>query len=106
MSCVHRAPGSPDARVLEVGGLREDDRSRWHLPVEEAMAGIEGDTRLLFVVTPAGERIDVVVVTDADGVKRLGLADLNGPGELSFLSACDAERSRRASSSTKLPPAA
>lgn len=103
---MHRAPGSPDAPVVKVGGLREDDKSRWHLPVEEAIAGIEGDSRALYVVGPSGDQIDVAVTTDADGRKQLAVADATGHADRLFLDDCGTETSDRAFPSANLPPAA
>ena len=83
---------SPHERIHSVGGVKPEG-SHWNLPQEQAIADIEDMTYVLYIESPLGHRIDVIVAVSTGGNKYLKtVADREQPDKLLSLPTCPETR--------------
>ena len=89
ISCINKTDRlDPHERIHSVGGVNADG-TRWKLPQERAVTGIESDTWHFFVERPVGHRADVIVALSPYGNKYLKtVADGEQPDNLLALPEC------------------
>jgi hypothetical protein len=79
---------SAHERIHSVGGVKPDS-SRWNLTQDKAISCIEEGTYVLYIESPVGHRIDVIVAVSAGGNKYLKtVADREQPDRLLSLPTC------------------
>ena len=89
VSCVSKADrANAHERILAIGGVNPDG-SRWRLPQEAAIAGIERGEWAFFVERPEGHRAAVVVSVSPSGDKYVKTeTDNEQPDNLLALPEC------------------
>jgi len=86
--CINKSDRTnPHERILSVGGVNQDG-SRWKLPEQQAIDGIE-DGRWQFYVSVNGHTVSVIVAVSRYGNKYLKTtADGEHPNNLLSLPEC------------------
>lgn len=88
ISCINKTDRlDPHERIHSVGGINPDG-TRWKLPLDRAIAGIESGTWLFYVERPAGRRVDVVIATTFGHKYLKTIADSEQPDNLLALPEC------------------
>lgn len=89
VTCINKTDRqNPHERIHAVGGINPDG-SRWRLPLEAAIAGIERGDWLFFVERPAGNKVYVVIALSPERNKYLKTqADAEQPNNLLALPEC------------------
>jgi hypothetical protein len=77
----------PHERILSIGGINPDG-TRWKLPLDRAIAGVESETWHFFVERPPGQRVDVVVANRLGRKYLKTKADDEQPDNLLALPEC------------------
>ena len=88
ISCINKSDRlNPHERIVSVGGSNADG-TRWRLPLDRAIAGIEDGTWQFFVERPLGHRVDVVLAAHMGHKYLRTTADGEQPDNLLALPEC------------------